>query len=94
MLDNFGTDITRAAMDNRLDPIVGREKKSNALPKSLAGAKKQSRAHQRPAAGKSAIVDGLALRIVQKKVSRALFDKRVIALDMASIVAGTKSRTV
>ena len=93
VLDNFGTDITRAAMDNRLDPIVGREKEIERIAQILSRRKKNNPVLiGDPGVGKSAIVDGLALRIVQKKVSRALFDKRVIALDMASIVAGTKYR--
>jgi ATP-dependent Clp protease ATP-binding subunit ClpC len=93
VLDNFGTDITRAALDNKLDPIVGREKEIERLAQILSRRKKNNPVLiGDPGVGKSAIVDGLALRITQKKVSRALFDKRVIALDMASIVAGTKYR--
>ena len=93
VLDNFGTDITRAAMENRLDPIVGREKEIERIAQILSRRKKNNPVLiGDPGVGKSAIVDGLALRIVQKKVSRAMFDKRVIALDMASIVAGTKYR--
>jgi ATP-dependent Clp protease ATP-binding subunit ClpC len=93
VLDNFGTDITRAAMENRLDPVVGREKEIERLAQILSRRKKNNPVLiGDPGVGKSAIVDGLALRIVQKKVSRAMFDKRVIALDMASIVAGTKYR--
>lgn len=93
VLDNFGTDITRAAMENRLDPIVGREKEIERLSQILSRRKKNNPVLiGEPGVGKSAIVEGLALRIVQKKVSRILFDKRVIALDMASIVAGTKYR--
>jgi ATP-dependent Clp protease ATP-binding subunit ClpC len=93
VLDNFGTDITRAAMENRLDPIVGREKEIERIAQILSRRKKNNPVLiGDPGVGKSAIVDGLALRIIQKKVSRALFDKRVIALDMASIVAGTKYR--
>jgi ATP-dependent Clp protease ATP-binding subunit ClpC len=92
-LDNFGTDITRAAMENRLDPVVGREKEIERIAQILSRRKKNNPVLiGDPGVGKSAIVDGLALRITQKKVSRALFDKRVIALDMASIVAGTKYR--
>jgi ATP-dependent Clp protease ATP-binding subunit ClpC len=93
VLDNFGTDITRAAMENRLDPVVGREKEIERIAQILSRRKKNNPVLiGDPGVGKSAIVDGLALRITQKKVSRALFDKRVIALDMASIVAGTKYR--
>ncbi|HBG41227.1 ATP-dependent Clp protease ATP-binding subunit [Limibacterium fermenti] len=93
VLDNFGTDITRAAQENRLDPVVGREKEIERIAQILSRRKKNNPVLiGDPGVGKSAIVDGLALRIIQKKVSRALFDKRVIALDMASIVAGTKYR--
>ncbi len=93
VLDNFGTDITRAASENRLDPIVGREKEIERLSQILSRRKKNNPVLiGEPGVGKSAIVEGLALRIIQKKVSRILFDKRVIALDMASIVAGTKYR--
>ncbi|MDR1516849.1 MAG: ATP-dependent Clp protease ATP-binding subunit [Dysgonamonadaceae bacterium] len=93
VIDNFGTDITRAAMENRLDPIVGREKEIERIAQILSRRKKNNPVLiGDPGVGKSAIVDGLALRIIQKKVSRTLFDKRVIALDMASIVAGTKYR--
>ena len=93
VLDNFGTDITRAAMENRLDPVVGREKEIERIAQILSRRKKNNPVLiGDPGVGKSAIVDGLALRIVQKKVSRVLFNKRVIALDMASIVAGTKYR--
>ncbi len=93
VLDNFGTDITLAAKENRLDPIVGREKEIERIAQILSRRKKNNPVLiGDPGVGKSAIVDGLALRIIQKKVSRAMFDKRVIALDMASIVAGTKYR--
>lgn len=93
VLDNFGTDITRAAMENRLDPVVGREKEIERIAQILSRRKKNNPVLiGDPGVGKSAIVDGLALRIVQKRVSRALFDKRVVSLDMASIVAGTKYR--
>lgn len=93
VLDNFGTDITRAARENRLDPVVGREKEIERIAQILSRRKKNNPVLiGDPGVGKSAIVDGLALRIVQKKVSRSLFDKRVISLDMASIVAGTKYR--
>ncbi|GAB6009497.1 ATP-dependent Clp protease ClpC [Bacteroidia bacterium] len=93
VLDNFGTDMTKAAMENKLDPIVGREKEIERLAQILSRRKKNNPILiGEPGVGKSAIVEGLALRITQKKVSRILFDKRVIALDMASVVAGTKYR--
>ncbi|MDD4514121.1 ATP-dependent Clp protease ATP-binding subunit [Massilibacteroides sp.] len=93
VLDNFGTDMTRAAAENRLDPIVGREKEIERLAQILSRRKKNNPVLiGEPGVGKSAIVEGLALRIVQRKVSRILFDKRVVSLDMASIVAGTKYR--
>jgi ATP-dependent Clp protease ATP-binding subunit ClpC len=93
VLDNFGTDMTRAAAENRLDPIVGREKEIERLAQILSRRKKNNPVLiGEPGVGKSAIVEGLALRIVQRRVSRILFDKRVICLDMASLVAGTKYR--
>lgn len=93
VLDNFGTDMTRAAAEDHLDPIVGREKEIERLAQILSRRKKNNPVLiGEPGVGKSAIVEGLALRIVQRKVSRVLFDKRVINLDMASIVAGTKYR--
>ncbi len=93
VLDNFGTDMTWAAAENRLDPIVGREKEIERLAQILSRRKKNNPILiGEPGVGKSAIVEGLAMRIVQRKVSRILFDKRVICLDMASIVAGTKYR--
>ncbi|MCC8199615.1 MAG: ATP-dependent Clp protease ATP-binding subunit [Tannerellaceae bacterium] len=93
VLDNFGTDMTRAAAENRLDPIVGREKEIERLAQILSRRKKNNPVLiGEPGVGKSAIVEGLALRIIQRKVSRILFDKRLISLDMASIVAGTKYR--
>ncbi|MDL2208924.1 ATP-dependent Clp protease ATP-binding subunit, partial [Parabacteroides sp. OttesenSCG-928-O15] len=93
VLDNFGTDMTRAAAENRLDPIVGRETEIERLAQILSRRKKNNPVLiGEPGVGKSAIVEGLALRITQRKVSRILFDKRVISLDMASIVAGTKYR--
>ncbi|WP_080904693.1 ATP-dependent Clp protease ATP-binding subunit [Parabacteroides sp. Marseille-P3160] len=93
VLDNFGTDMTRAASENRLDPIVGREKEIERLAQILSRRKKNNPVLiGEPGVGKSAIVEGLALRIIQRKVSRVLFDKRVISLDIASIVAGTKYR--
>ena len=93
VLDNFGTDMTKAAMENKLDPIIGREKEIERLAQILSRRKKNNPILiGEPGVGKSAIVEGLALRITQKKVSRVLFDKRVISLDMASVVAGTKYR--
>ena len=92
-LDTFGTDITKAALENRLDPIVGREKEIERLAQILSRRKKNNPVLiGDPGVGKSAIVEGLALRIIQRRVSRVLFDKRVVSLDMASIVAGTKYR--
>ena len=93
VLDNFGIDITRAAEDNNLDPIVGREREIERLAQILSRRKKNNPILiGEPGVGKSAIAEGLAIRIVQKKVSRVLFDKRVVSLDIASIVAGTKYR--
>lgn len=92
-LDTFGTDITKAALENRLDPIVGRVKEIERLAQILSRRKKNNPVLiGDPGVGKSAIVEGLALRIIQRRVSRVLFDKRVVSLDMASIVAGTKYR--
>ncbi|MDR2497270.1 MAG: ATP-dependent Clp protease ATP-binding subunit [Tannerellaceae bacterium] len=93
VLDNFGTDVTRIAAENHLDPIVGREREIERVAQILSRRKKNNPVLiGEPGVGKSAIVEGLALRITQKKVSRTLFDKRVISLDMASVVAGTKYR--
>ncbi len=93
VLDNFGIDITKAAEENNLDPIVGRTKEIERLAQILSRRKKNNPILiGEPGVGKSAIAEGLALRIVQKKVSRVLFDKRVVSLDIASIVAGTKYR--
>lgn len=93
VLDNFGSDMTKAAEENRLDPVVGREQEIERLAQVLSRRKKNNPVLiGEPGVGKSAIVEGLALRIVQRKVSRVLFDKRLISLDMASIVAGTKYR--
>ncbi len=93
VLDNFGRDLTRAAEENRLDPIVGREKELERISQILSRRKKNNPILiGEPGVGKSAIAEGLALRIVQRKVSRALFNKRVFTLDLASLVAGTKYR--
>ena len=93
VLDNFGTDMTKAAEEGKLDPVVGRVKEIERLAQILSRRKKSNPILiGEPGVGKSAIVEGLALRIVEKKVSRILFDKRVIALDMTAVVAGTKYR--
>ncbi|RIH62847.1 ATP-dependent Clp protease ATP-binding subunit [Mariniphaga sediminis] len=93
VLDNFGIDITKLAEENNLDPIVGREREIERLAQILSRRKKNNPILiGEPGVGKSAIAEGLALRIVGKKVSRILFDKRVVSLDIASIVAGTKYR--
>lgn len=93
VLDNFGTDMTKAAEEGKLDPVVGRVKEIERLAQILSCRKKNNPILiGEPGVGKSAIVEGLALRIVEKKVSRILFDKRVIALDMTAVVAGTKYR--
>lgn len=93
VLDNFGIDMTRAAAEGKLDPVVGREREIERLAQILSRRKKNNPVLiGEPGVGKSAIVEGLSLRIIQKKVSRMLFDKRVIMLDMSSVVAGTKYR--
>ncbi len=93
VLDNFGIDITKAAEEGTLDPIVGRDREIERLAQILSRRKKNNPVLiGEPGVGKSAIAEGLAIRIMQKKVSRVLFDKRVVALDIASIVAGTKYR--
>lgn len=93
VLDNFGIDLTKAAEEDRLDPIVGRDREIERLAQILSRRKKNNPILiGEPGVGKSAIVEGLALRIVQRKLSRVLFDKRVVTLDLASIVAGTKYR--
>ncbi|MBP7679299.1 MAG: ATP-dependent Clp protease ATP-binding subunit [Bacteroidales bacterium] len=93
VLDNFGRDITKAAEEGRLDPIVGREKELERIAQILSRRKKNNPILiGEPGVGKSAIAEGLADRIVKRKVSRALFDKRIISLDLASLVAGTKYR--
>ncbi len=92
-LDKFGNDMTRAAEDGRLDPVVGRENEIERLAQILSRRKKNNPVLiGEPGVGKSAIVEGLAMRIVQRKVPRILFNKRVVSLDMASVVAGTKYR--
>ncbi len=93
VLDNFGRDLTRMAEDGKLDPIVGREKEIERVSQILSRRKKNNPILiGEPGVGKSAIAEGLALRIVQRKVSRVLFNKRVVTLDLASLVAGTKYR--
>ena len=93
VLDNFGIDLTKAAEEDRLDPVVGREIEIQRLAQILSRRKKNNPILiGEPGVGKSAIAEGLALRIIQRKVSRVLFDKRVVTLDLASIVAGTKYR--
>src|SRR4051794_23269000 len=93
VLDNFGRDITRLAETGALDPIVGRESEIERVSQILSRRKKNNPILiGEPGVGKTAIVEGLALRIVQRKVSRVLFDKRVISLDLAALVAGTKYR--
>lgn len=92
-LDKFGYDMTRAAEENRLDPVVGREVEIERLAQVLSRRKKNNPVLiGEPGVGKSAIVEGLALRIIKRQVSRILFNKRVVSLDMASLVAGTKYR--
>ena len=93
ILDNFSTDLTRAAEEGKLDPVVGREKEIERVAQILSRRKKNNPILiGEPGVGKSAIAEGLALRIVQRKVSRALFNKRIVMLDLASVVAGTKYR--
>ncbi len=93
MLDKYGNDMTRAASEGRLDPVVGRETEIERLAQILSRRKKNNPVLiGEPGVGKSAIVEGLALRIIHRQVSRVLFNKRLVALDMASIVAGTKYR--
>ncbi len=93
VLDNFGIDLTKAAEEGRLDPIVGREREIERIAQILSRRKKNNPILiGEPGVGKSAIAEGLALRIIKRKVSRVLFNKRVVTLDLASIVAGTKYR--
>lgn len=93
VLDNFGRDLTKLAMEEKLDPIVGREKEIERVAQVLSRRKKNNPVLiGEPGVGKSAIAEGLALRITQKKVSRVLHDKRVVTLDLAALVAGTKYR--
>ncbi|HBO30466.1 ATP-dependent Clp protease ATP-binding subunit [Leeuwenhoekiella palythoae] len=93
VLDNFGRDLTAMAEEDKLDPVVGREKEIERVSQILSRRKKNNPLLiGEPGVGKSAIAEGLALRIVKRKVSRILFDKRVVTLDLASLVAGTKYR--
>ncbi|MCB9365537.1 MAG: ATP-dependent Clp protease ATP-binding subunit, partial [Flavobacteriales bacterium] len=93
VLDNFGRDLTKYAEEGKLDPIVGREKEIERVSQILSRRKKNNPILLgEPGVGKSAIAEGLALRIIQKKVSRVLFGKRIVTLDLASLVAGTKYR--
>ncbi|MCX6148592.1 MAG: ATP-dependent Clp protease ATP-binding subunit [Candidatus Kapabacteria bacterium] len=93
VLDNFGRDLTKLAAEDKLDPVIGREKEIERVSQVLSRRKKNNPVLiGEPGVGKTAIVEGLALRIVQKKISRALYDKRIISLDVASLVAGTKYR--
>tara|TARA_A100001011_G_C14322291_1_gene851397 strand:- start:9867 stop:12413 length:2547 start_codon:yes stop_codon:yes gene_type:complete len=93
VLDNFGRDITALAQQEKLDPVVGREKEIERVSQILSRRKKNNPLLiGEPGVGKSAIAEGLALRIIQKRVSRVLYNKRVVGLDLASLVAGTKYR--
>lgn len=93
VLDNFGRDLTKMAEAGRLDPIVGREKEIERVSQILSRRKKNNPILiGEPGVGKSAIAEGLAIRIVERKVSRVLFNKRIVSLDLASLVAGTKYR--
>ncbi|MEQ8220246.1 MAG: ATP-dependent Clp protease ATP-binding subunit [Arenibacter sp.] len=93
VLDNFGRDLTKMAEENKLDPVVGREKEIERVSQILSRRKKNNPLLiGEPGVGKSAIAEGLALRIINKKVSRILYNKRVVTLDLASLVAGTKYR--
>ncbi|MGC8748361.1 MAG: ATP-dependent Clp protease ATP-binding subunit [Candidatus Kapaibacteriota bacterium] len=93
VLDNFGRDLTKLAMEDKLDPVIGREKEIQRVSQILARRKKNNPVLiGEPGVGKTAIVEGLALRIVQRRVPRTLLDKRIVSLDLASLVAGTKYR--
>lgn len=93
VLDNFGRDLTKLALEGKLDPVIGRSNEIERVSQILSRRKKNNPVLiGEPGVGKTAIVEGLALKIIQKKVSRALFDKRIVTLDLASLVAGTKYR--
>lgn len=93
VLDNFGRDLTKLAVEGKLDPVIGREKEIERVAQVLSRRKKNNPVLiGEPGVGKTAIVEGLALRIIDRKVSRVLFDKRIVTLDLAALVAGTKYR--
>ncbi len=93
VLDNFGRDLTKLAVEGKLDPVIGREKEIERVAQVLSRRKKNNPVLiGEPGVGKTAIVEGLAIRIVDRKVSRVLFDKRIVTLDLAALVAGTKYR--
>ncbi|HKK88137.1 MAG TPA: Clp protease N-terminal domain-containing protein, partial [Saprospiraceae bacterium] len=93
VLDNFGRDVTKLAQEDKLDPIIGRQNEIERVSQILSRRKKNNPILiGEPGVGKTAIVEGLALRIIQRKVSRNLFDKRIVMLDLAALVAGTKYR--
>ncbi|MFN4768871.1 MAG: ATP-dependent Clp protease ATP-binding subunit [Candidatus Kapaibacterium sp.] len=93
VLDNFGRDLTKLAVEGKLDPVIGREKEIERVAQVLSRRKKNNPVLiGEPGVGKTAVVEGLALRIIEKKVSRVLFDKRIVTLDLAALVAGTKYR--
>ncbi len=93
VLDNFGRDLTRLALEDKLDPVIGREKEIERVSQVLSRRKKNNPVLiGEPGVGKTAIVEGLALKIVQRKVPRILFDKRIVTLDLGALVAGTKYR--
>lgn len=93
VLDNFGRDLTKLAVENKLDPVIGRDDEIQRVAQVLSRRKKNNPVLiGEPGVGKTAIVEGLALRIIDRKVSRVLFDKRIVTLDLAALVAGTKYR--
>lgn len=93
VLDNFGRDLTKLAVEGKLDPVIGRDKEIERVAQVLSRRKKNNPVLiGEPGVGKTAIVEGLAIRIIEKKVSRVLFDKRIVTLDLAALVAGTKYR--
>jgi ATP-dependent Clp protease ATP-binding subunit ClpC len=93
VLDNFGRDLTKLAVENKLDPVIGRDEEIQRVAQVLSRRKKNNPVLiGEPGVGKTAIVEGLALRIIDRKVSRVLFDKRIVTLDLAALVAGTKYR--
>ncbi|MCX6140717.1 MAG: ATP-dependent Clp protease ATP-binding subunit [Candidatus Kapabacteria bacterium] len=93
VLDNFGRDLTKMAVEGKLDPVIGRDKEIQRVAQILSRRKKNNPVLiGEPGVGKTAIVEGLALRIIDRKVSRILFDKRIVTLDLAALVAGTKYR--